>query len=559
MSRCFILLPLFSVCVVVAAQGQARAQDAGALVVPDAAGRADAATAADDSRDAGVVGGAVDAGVVAATPPPTSIAVPVPLSSPPPAAAKGGGVFPVIVEDLPTPIAFSASSQGKPPRARAADASAAFAAALTAEAVPGARPAQVVLRDTVAVVKVRGRVVGTLTAADAEAAGAPSLAAWAEELETRLVDYVTTWERRHSLQSLAFHIFFSVTLIVLAVLTLRGLNRAMARADAAIEDRAAAIKPLVLLNVPVLSSDAARGLLATSLVLGRVVGFVVVVLATVGGVLVQFDTTRPLLESVLAAGVRPVVRGFEATAAAVPGLVLAAVLVVMLRGGLRFLRLLLDGVAAGRVRGGFVRPRRVPVTRVVATVVIVVLALPLIIAAAFGRFGTPFETMALVAGGVILIATLPILASAAVGVTLVWRGTLAEGDWVEVDGQVGEVSSIGLTEIIVVPARGGTVAVPMLVLALRPLRRLAKQPEFEHLVRIERIEKATVLIERLTAIARSVDADGGAEIIDADAETALVRLFVPLGKSDAHNALSRALLNAVDEGIVVLASGRRER
>jgi hypothetical protein len=370
---------------------------------------------------------------------------------------------------------------------------------------------------------------------------------------------VTTWQRRHSLQALAFHIFFSVTLIVLAVLTLRGLNRAMTRADAAIEDRAAAIKPLVLFDVPVLSSDAARGLLATGLVLGRVLGFFVVVVATVGGVLAQFDATRPLLESVLAAGARPVVRGFEAMAAAVPGLVLAAVLVLLLRGGLRFLRLLLDGVAAGRVRGGFVRPRRVPVTRVVATIGIVVVALPLIIAAAFGRFGTPFETLALVAGGVILLSSLPVLASAAVGVTLVWRGTLAAGDWVEVDGQVGEVSSIGLTEITMVPPRGGTVAVPMLVLAVRPLRRLARQPELEHLVRIERREKATVLIERLTGIARSVDPEGGAEIIDADAETALVRLFIPLGKSDAHNALSRALLNAVDEGTVVLASGRRDR
>jgi hypothetical protein len=529
-------------------------------------------TAPEPTGDGAAVG-PVDAGVppaeVAPPPPPArrrpspSPPSPPPEVTPPPPPAPlpvvGGRSWPVLVDDVATPLSFSVPSQGREARVRAADAAAAFAAALETEALPDARPAQVVLRDAVAIVKVQGRAVATLTLADAEAAGAPSLPAWAEEQETRLVEFVTTWQRRRALQSLAFHIFFSITLIVLAALTLRGLNRAMARADAAVEDRAGTIQPLVLFGVPVLSSDTARGLLATGLIVGRVLGVVVVVLATVGGVLAQFDATRPLLERVLAAVAQPIVRGLEALAAAVPGVVLAAVLVVLLRGGLRFLRLLLDGVAAGRVKSGLVRPRRVPVTRVVATVAIVLLALPLIIAAAFGRFGTPFETLALVAGGVILLSTLPLLASAAVGVVLVWRGTLTAGDWVEVDGQVGEVASIGLTELVVVPARGGTVSVPMLMLAVRPLRRLARQPELEHLVRIERREKATVLIERLTAIARSVDPDGGAEIIDADAETALVRLFVPLGKSDAHNALSRALLNAVDEGVVALASGRSSR
>jgi hypothetical protein len=525
MTRSYILILWLGAC------GVARAQEPAAPTPPVDA-------------DAGVGVEAADAGVPA--PPPPSPVVP-------------RGSWPVLVEDQPTPLSFSVPSQGREARVRAADAAAAFTAALTTEAGPDARPAQVVLRDTVAIVKVQGRAVATLTAADAEAAGAPSLPAWAEEQETRLIEFVTTWQRRRALQSLAFHVFFSITLVVVAVLTLRGVNRAMARADAAIEDRAATIKPLVLFDVPVLSSDAARGLLATGLIVGRVLGVVIVVLATVGGVLAQFATTRPLLERVLAAGARPIVRGLEVLAAAIPGILLAALLVVLLRGGLRFLRLLLDGVAAGRVTSRLVRPRRVPVTRVVATVAIVLLALPLIVAAAFGRFGTPFETLALVAGSVVLLACLPLVASAAVGVALVWRGTLTAGDWVEVDGEAGEVSSIGLTELVVVPARGGTVSVPMLMLAVRPLRRLARQPELEHLVRIERREKATVLIERLTAIARSVDADGGAEIIDADAETALVRLFVPLGKSDAHNALSRALLNAVDEGIIALASSRSSR
>jgi small-conductance mechanosensitive channel len=550
-----------------------------------AEGDADVAAA-----DAGVVDAIADAGVVDPPPAPTPPA-------PPPAfvdagsadagiagsadagsadagtadAGKAGGAgdghggeddddpasFSVVVEELSTPLSFSVPSQGKDPRRRASEASAAFKAALRAEAPKDAPAAQVVQQDGVAIVKVRGRTVATLTIADAIAAGAVSMETFAEERETRLVEFVENYESRHSLQQLAFHIFFSVFLCVLAVLALRGLNAAFRRADAAVEDRAATIKPLVVFDVPLLSSDAMRGILATALVVGRVVSVVVVVVAATAGVMAQFERTRPLLESLASAAGRPILTGLEALVTAIPGLVLAALLVLLLQGGLRFARLLLDGVAAGRVKSVLVRPQRAPITRVVVTGAATLLALPLLVGAAFGRFGTPFETLALMAAGVVFVGAIPTLSSLAVGVVATWRGVIKPGDWVEVGGVSGEVSAVGLTELVLVPAGGGTVVVPMIMLAYKPLLRSAKQPQLEHLVRVCRDEKAAVLIDKLQAIAKSVDAEGGAEILEADHETVLVRLFIPIGKSDAHNALSRALLNAVDDGSVVLAAGKQ--
>ncbi len=466
-------------------------------------------------------------------------------------------VFNVVVDELSTPLAFTVAAQGKDPRRRAAEASASFKAAFKADAIEDAAAARVVVQDGLAIVKIRGRTVATLTMADAVAAGAVSMETFAEERETRLVEFVEDYEARHSLQQLAFHVFFSVFLVVIGVLALRGLNAGFSRADAAVEDRAAVIKPLVVFDIPLLSSDAMRGLIATGLVVGRVVGVTAVVVATAAGVLAQFERTRPLLQTVASAAGRPVLKGLEALVTAIPGLVLAALLVVLLRGGLRFLRLLLDGVAAGRVKSTLVKPRRAPVTRVVVTTAIVLLALPLLIGAAFGRFGTPFETMALMAGGVLFVGAIPLLASLVVGVVVAWRATIKAGDWVEVAGESGEVSSVGLTELTLVPASGGTVVVPMLMLAFKPLKRSAKQPELEHLVRVCRNDKAAILIDKLKAIAKSVDDEGGAEILEADHETVLVRLYVPIGKSDAHNALSRALLNAADDGTVVLAAGRQ--
>jgi hypothetical protein len=467
--------------------------------------------------------------------------------------------WPVLLDGQPTPLSFAVALQGREARERAAEATEALAAALENEAPPEVRPAHVVLRDDVAVVKVKGRAIATLTLEDAQAAGASSLPAWAEEQETRLVDVVGAWQRRRERQSLAFHFFLSITLVVVAVLTLRGLNRALARADAALEDRTSPIKPWVLFGLPVLSSDATRGLLATGLLVGRGAGFVAVILATLSGVLAQFATTRPVLERIVAAGLLPIVQGLEALVAAVPGLVLAIVLTIAVRAGLRFVRVLLDGVAAGRIQSSLITKRRAPIARVVAGVVVVVVALPLIAAAAFGRFGTPLETLAVSIGVVVVIATVPVVASAMCGVVVAWRELCTVGEWVEVGGRVGEVASIGLTELLLVPPDGGTIAVPMLSLAVSPLRRLPRPPEHAQLIRLERRGTGAALLAQLTALVHGVDPAGGAELQDADAETVLVRLWVPQTRADGRQALSAAVWAAIDDGAIVLASGRRER
>jgi len=525
--------------------------------------------------DAGVAGG--DAGVVAPTTPATEPApttttttvttvttgpglVPEPPAAAPSFMTTGVALLPsfaVIVDELTTPVVFQVPSGGKEPRRRAAEASAAFAAALRTQPVADTPAAQVVVVDGMALVKIRGRTVTALTTQDAIAAGPTSMSAFAEELETRLVEFVDTHQARSSLQELAFHVFFSVFLAVLAVLTLRGLNRAFARADSAIEDRAATIRPLVVFDVPLLSSDAVRGLLGTALVMGRVSSVVGVVVAATAGILAQFDRTRPLLESLAAAAGRPVLRGLEAFIAAVPGLVLAGVLLVLLRGSLRFLQLLLDGVADGRVRNGVVPAARAPAARVVLTGAVVLVSLPLIIAAAFGRFGTPLESLALGAGGAVLLGMVPMVASAVVGISVLWRSTVKAGDWVDVDNVTGEVAIVGLTELVLVPASGGTVVVPMLTLALRPLRRLGREPRVERLLRVHHAGKTLPVMDALIALARSVDDGGGAELVEVRSDSLEVRLFVPVGKSDVGDALSRAVLVAVDKGTIALAPGGR--
>ncbi len=458
----------------------------------------------------------------------------------------------VSVHERPTPLSFRVPRLGKSARARARDAGAALAAALEADAVEGAPAAEVRVVDDVAVVDVHGRSVATLTEADAAAEGA-TLERYAAELDTRMASFVKEEERRSSLQALALRIFFSVLVCVLGLVTLRTLRKAFTAWETRLEERVPT-SPLRIFGQPVLSSDAFRGLLAAGLLGARLLAYVVVAGVVVGAVLGQFEATRPVLKSLGGWAAAPLVHGINGLVGAVPGLVLAAILLVAVRAGLRFVQLLLDGVAQGRVPSRVIGPGRVFPVRVAVGAGVALLAAPLVIAAAFGRFGTPLETLALAAGGCALLSSVPVLASAAAGVVLLWRGTVKPGDWVEVGTARGEVAAVNLIDVLLVPDHGGTIHVPHLSFMFMPVKQL-KAPRAELDVVVRRDRAMDKLDAALRAVAKRAGADGGVELLDARGTSLHCCLFVPMAKPGAREALVRALVEAVERGDLALADG----
>jgi small-conductance mechanosensitive channel len=235
-----------------------------------------------------------------------------------------------------------------------------------------------------------------------------------------------------------------------------------------------------------------------------------------------------------------------------------ALLVLLLRGALRFLRVLLDGVAAGRVSSSWLAAAQAPVARPVLSVALVVVALPLVVAAAFGRFGTPLETLALTGSAVVFLAAVPVLAAAVVGLSVMWRGAVKVGDWVKVgDGGArdltGEVTSLGLTGVVLVPPGGGTVVVPSLLLLVRPLRRIGDQPPTAIEIRVRRTQKIAAHVAVVEGVVRGLDEGASAVVVDADDASLLMRLSVSAAAAPEAATILRAVLVAVDEGILELA------
>lgn len=448
--------------------------------------------------------------------------------------------------DEESPLTFHESFAGKDARKRAKDAATALENALEhADESENANVVTVRIEGEVAVVRIGNILVTTLHEADAKRDGLP-LERYAERMEGNLRVFVEQQWQRKAIQLFVLHVFLSVFFGVLGFLTLRFLRTAFDRWDSSLDRRRGSLEAISILRVPVFSGEALGGSLAFGLTVGRVTAYVSAVIATFSAILGQFDATRPLLSRLVSWSAGPVLRGVETVVSSVPGVILAAVLFVGVRAGLRVLNLLLDGVSSKQIVWKKLPPARVPVFRVVVSALTIVIAGPLLVSAAFGRFGTPLEWLALGLGGVLLLASVPALASFTIGVIVLWRDKVRPGDWVQVGVVSGEVTRLSIGELSLVPEGGGTIGIPMLYLLWHPLRRLREAPEVSFELTIQRDRPAKDLVNVVLAAILEIEPAAKAECTAIRHREMTLRISAPSIRAGVRQQLLIAVSDAVD-------------
>jgi small-conductance mechanosensitive channel len=288
--------------------------------------------------------------------------------------------------------------------------------------------------------------------------------------------------------------------------------------------------------------------MAFGLTVGRVVAYLLTVLAAVAGVLSQFPTTRPLLSQIATEGTQPLVRGAQAALGAIPGLLLATTLVIAVIAGLRVLHIVIDRAAAQRAGLRGIAPRRLPALRSALAAGIVLVFAPLVVAAMFGRFGTPIETLAVAAGVVALAASLPVLASSAAGAAIIWRQSLQEGDWIEVADLRGEVTQVNLHDIHLVPEQGGIAVIPTVFLLFHPIRKMREAPPATFEIEVARSRPPIELLARVTGAVKEVLPEAQLEIVELKTGALHLRLTVRGLRPDAKQRLFSSLAEAIERG-----------
>lgn len=477
-------------------------------------------------------------------------------TAPPPKVAPAESIPAHVVRyrDEESPLVFHESFAGKDARTRAKDAAHALENALdNSGKVQDKQAVTVRIEGEVAVVRIGDILVTTLHEGDAQRDGL-KLERYAERMEGNLRAFVGEQLKRKAIQLFVLHVFLSVFFGVLGFLTLRFLRTAFDRWDSSLDRRRGSLQAISILRVPVISGEALGGSLAFGLAVGRVTAYVAAVLATISAILGQFDATRPLLSRLVSWSAGPVLRGVEIVVSSVPGIILAAVLFVGVRAGLRVLNLLLDGVSSKQIVWKKLPPSRVPVFRIVVSAFTVVISGPLLVSAAFGRFGTPLEWLALGLGGVLLLASVPAMASYTIGAIVLWRDNVRPGDWVQVGVVSGEVTRLSLGELSLVPEGGGTIGIPMLYLLWHPLRRLREPPEVSFSLTVRRDRPAKDLIAAVLAAVLDVEPDARAECVEIRHREMTLRISAPSIRAGVRQQLLIAVSDAVDRQELKLPS-----
>jgi len=445
-----------------------------------------------------------------------------------------------------TPLEFAVEVGGVPPHERATKAGAALTAALDmANEQPEKPNPRVDVERGVIAVWIGKDLITQLYPADATAAGLP-VSQYAENLDAEMKAFVPAQLRRRAVQLFALHVFLSVFFGVAGFLTLRFLRATFDRWDTEFEDRRGDLSAISVFKIPVFSSEAVGGTIAFGLAIGRVTSYVIAVLLSLGAMLSQFDFTRPILKRLISWSAGPVLKAVEDVVTSVPGLILVAILVVSLRGGLRVMNLLLDGILKKRIEYKPLPPSRVPTFRFIVSTLSVILLAPLLVAAGFGRWGTPWEHLALAVGLAVVIGAIPQIASYVTGVAVVWREGLKPGDWVQVGDVSGEITQLSFHELSLVPEGGGTILIPMLYLVWHPVRRLREPPAVSFDLTVARDRPAKELMDSLRKAVIDREPDAKVECVDICRAWIKVRVLAPSIRPGVREALLLAVSDAVD-------------
>ncbi len=346
-------------------------------------------------------------------------------------------------------------------------------------------------------VKVRGFKILELTSKDAKAAGFENFQEYADFAFREMSLFVSQTLDQLKIQKLALKFFLSVFFGLLGFVVFRRVIILFNKADRLIEIKKDKFKPLIFLSETLITGQTLGGLLASLLVLGRMLTYLVVVLTTTAAIFGQFTFSRNLMGSFFAELLAGTFKVLQSLLESIPGLILAFSLLFILQLSLKVLHLYLKGVRSGRISWKFLQENRTPVVDFWGPAILIVFFLPLTVASIFGRFNTPLEFIFVGAAVVLTLAQLPVLASIAAGSFIIWQGHIRVGEWIQVGELSGEVTDIHLHQLTLVPHKGGRVHIPMIRLLFNSFSESREAPPREFHFAIKKTTGLTETFEKI--------------------------------------------------------------
>lgn len=411
----------------------------------------------------------------------------------------------------------------------------------------------ILLNSDEAMIKVRGYKVIDLSQSDALAAQKRSVQELGENLKEELEDFVQIALSRQEVQRGALQFFLAVFFALMGFVTFRYVHQLFDRAEGLLEERRESFKPLALLSETLVSGQTLGGLLAFSIVVGRMLAYMFILLTTLAAILGQFVATRKIMTNFFTGVVTQLVRGLQALLEAIPGLLLASALVLGLQLAVKILDLFLKGVRSGRISWSFLNVQRIPVIKFWGLALIFSIFGPLIVASVFGQFHTPIELILIIGAAIFILSQLPMLVSMAVGSFIIWQDYIKLGQWVRIGPFSGEVTDISAHKITLVPEEGGRIFVPMFVLLYQPCVERKNTPQAEFRFTIQRLSSLENTLKTLEAIfSKKLNVD--LFCLSISANEFRFGLLAPKFETDVRALVMSTLSHADEEEQIKLSS-----
>lgn len=321
-----------------------------------------------------------------------------------------------------------------------------------------------------AVVYIGKAPVLTLGPEDVEAAGEANLKVLAAQVTTRLADAVSTERKRSVIATTVFSVSLLVFAGLLAFLLLGRVSDVTARIRTAMFDDPERITAVRLGNVELLSAGAARGALSIALTLAHRLAQVALAYGWLIFGLSLFDATRDYTERLTGMVVKPLSGLATRIGSSVPLIVVAGIAIVAVSVLVRFVGLFFDSVTRGDTRITWLSRDLAQPTSVLARFAIIVVALVLSSPMITGESDGVISRAGLVALLGVALASTPLLASAAVGVTVVFGRRYRRGEHVEIGSRAGRVVDVTLLHVKLEDDALSEVTVPHLLALVHPTR-----------------------------------------------------------------------------------------
>lgn len=408
--------------------------------------------------------------------------------------------------------------------------------------------------DDILEIRVRGYKITELTAADRIAAGYKNTEEYKEQLLTELNTFTSEEFQRLQIQKFALQFFLSVFFALMGFVIFHQARMFFNRADLMIEEKRESLKPMVFLSETLISAHALGGLFTLFLVIGRVFTYAIIILTSLAAILGQFTTTRTAMSHLFSELFAQSLKNLQSLFEALPGFLLAIILLFFWNLSLKILDLFLKGVRSGRISWSFLQEHRIAVVRFWGTAISCAVFFPLVIASVFGRFNTPIEFIIISAAIILLFSTLPIFVSIACGSFVLWQGNLRLGQWIQIGDKQGEVTEISLYKMTLVPDQGGRIHIPMSHLLIRSFSEKRENHSKEFRFKLERHASLEHTLTHLQEIFAAHSFETTLTCISLSATEFHISMTIPKFPQGLKSSVLSVLSKAHDDKKITLSS-----